>query len=70
MNPIPFFTDDISIIPHSASNQDFLGREVSIAEFSGGRPCLVCDLDDGELCVSLLDSGRFMQGPEAVRDHS
>ena len=66
MKSIPFFDSDISIVPHAASNRDHLGHAVTIEDFSGGKPCLVYDLGNGELCVSLLDSGHFMQGPEAV----
>ena len=66
MKPIPFFTGDLSVVPHAASNPDHLGHAVTIEDFSGGKPCLVYDLGDSELLVSLFDSSRFMQGPEAI----
>ena len=67
---ISFFSDEITIIPHSFSKYmnkidgQFIGREVSIREFSQGQPCSLEQVQEtGEYIVRLRD-GSFMHGPE------
>lgn len=67
---IPFFVDDITIIPHTISHdafvwaQQYLGREVSIREFCGGQSCsLKEEIETGEYIITRAD-GAFMQGIE------
>ena|SRR3990167_699938 len=66
---IAFFSDAITIIPHSASSPWFpafqwLDHEVSIREFANGEPCTLEQVEEtGDYIVRLAD-GSFMQGPE------
>ena len=61
---IPFFTDDITITPHSASKAEHLGKALSIREFCNGHPCrLLLNEDTGEYTFELLDK-TFATGPE------
>lgn len=62
---IPFFSDEIAIVPHTASKAEHLGRKVSIRQFSAGQRCSLEQRDDnGEYFVRLED-GTFIEGPEA-----
>ena len=77
LKSIPFFTDDITLVPHSATEARHIGRPVTIREFcTRGATQLPCSLyeneDNGELRVELgrLDSmgcapAPFIEGPEA-----
>ena len=69
---IPFFTDEITIIPHSVRYETlppmvgaFLsGREVSIREFCNGQPCSLEQIEETGEYIVTLKNGDFMQGPE------
>jgi len=67
LTPIRFFSDEITIKPHTATHARFLDRRVSIREFANGRPCSLdrCD-ENGEYVVYVRTRmGReFMEGPE------
>lgn len=74
---VPFFTDDITIKPHTASSLIHVGRHVSIKKFSDdvsrkhpGRPIAIRlseVIDTGELLVECGRAGTdmyyFMEGP-------
>lgn len=68
LQPIPFFVDTITIVPHTASDAAHLCRPVSIAEFAQGGPVSLAELSGGELRAST-PSGRFIEGPEQDRGH-
>jgi len=60
---VPFFTEDITIQPHTATCGSYLGRPVTIGEFAQGRPCsLQRVMETGEYIVTA--GGSFIQGPE------
>ena len=68
LTPIMFFSDEITIVPHTATGAEYLGKKVSISEFAAGRPCSLdrCE-ENGEYVVYVrTPMGReFMEGPEA-----
>jgi hypothetical protein len=74
LRPVSFFSDEIELEPHSASNPDHVGRRVSIREFANGRPCSLSEIEEtGELRVVIChlcgngrytSTGEFMEGPE------
>ena len=60
---IPFFSDQITIKPHTATLAKYLDRKVSIAKFSNGKPCSLRKvMETGEYIVETVDG--FIQGPE------
>lgn len=66
MKMIPFFVDEIVIIPHTVSPEakELLSRPVSIAEFANGEPVSLYELDNGDLrCVK---GSQFIEGPEGA----
>ena len=68
MTLIPFYTDDITITPHTATLPEHIGRRVSIREFASGRPAALYRLDNGEYLVKAGPFGAmldFMEGPES-----
>lgn len=79
MKTISFFTDDIAIIPHTATDARHLSRPVTIREFANGEPVALYELENGEYLVKCsqqfgqqdgvpvlrLGPDRFMEGPEA-----
>lgn len=65
VQPIQFFDDLIAIVPHSASREEYIGRPVTLAEFSPGRVRLYEVAETGELLAERADgSGDFIEGPE------
>lgn len=66
---IPFFSDEITIIPHTATYKSMLNRPVSIREFAAGmRVKLYKDDDSGEYVVQTKGYPVvFIEGPETRR---
>jgi hypothetical protein len=69
---IPFFSDDIAIVPHSTSSNvgKLIGTRVTVRKFAEivGEPVTLGQVDNGEL---YLASGRypnisFIEGPELI----
>lgn len=67
MKAVPFFTDDIKIIPHTATHRAHLDRPVSIAEFSQGLRVSLYEQQNGDL-LARMPNGVFIEGPEAKDD--
>lgn len=65
LTSIPFFTDDIAIRPHTATDGDLIGHRVTIARFAKGRPVALRKRDDNGEYVVACAGGDFMEGPEA-----
>lgn len=68
LKSVPFFSEDITIWPHTACDYrrgpDYLGKLVSIREFSNGATCSLDEVEEtGELIVRRSD-GHWIQGPE------
>jgi len=62
--PILFFTDTITLWPHTARYGYNLDREISIREFCDGAPCSLVQVQEtGEYIVRTAD-GNFIHGPE------
>tara|TARA_B100002049_G_scaffold93692_1_gene69264 strand:- start:183 stop:398 length:216 start_codon:yes stop_codon:yes gene_type:complete len=66
MKPIKFFTDDIEIVPHSATDAAHLNRRVSINEFAQGHPVALYETDDGELLCQRRPFGKHEQCPAFI----
>lgn len=70
---IPFFTDDITIIPHTATDAGLLNRPVSIRDFSDKSVALYRIEETGDYEVREVIPGqlphyqRFMIGPEVEK---
>lgn len=72
LTPVPFFTDDITLRPHSLSSElaDSIEVPMSIGEFikkTGAQRVSLYENSDRELYLrSFLPDGRevFAQGPE------
>ena len=62
---IPFFSDEIKVNPHSATDAKHLCRPISLREFSQGQPVALYEHENGEL-LARLKSGQFIEGPEVV----
>ncbi len=69
---IAFFSNEITIIPHTASDGKYLDRPVSIQEFAGNAPVCLEQIESannpamiGEYIVRNFKTQEFMQGPEA-----
>jgi hypothetical protein len=66
LTPVAFFSDEITLIPHTATEASHIGRPVSIREFARGGPVSLYKRDDnGEYVVSRYKHNTFMEGPEA-----
>ena len=64
--PIPFFSDDIVIAVHSATDAKHVAHDVSLKAFAEGSPLrLESVVENGEL-IAYRQDGAFMQGPEVV----
>lgn len=61
---IPFFSDEIIIVPHTASLAKHIGVPVSIRGFSKGRPCSLEQVQETGEYIVRLQNGDFMHGPE------
>ena len=65
LKAIPFFSDDIVIIPHTATNAKHIGRKVTIKKFAKNKPVSLSRiLENGEYLVETI-GGEFIQGEEA-----
>ena len=73
LKSIPFFTDTITIVPHTGRVTtgypiaQYFGREVSIREFCDGEPCKLDQVLDSENAgeyIITLANGDFLAGPE------
>ena len=72
LTPVMFFSDQIKIVPHTATEARHIGRPVSIREFAkGGIVSLAKRDDNGEYIVKRWNKrggyrdGTFIEGPEA-----
>lgn len=65
MKVVPFFSDEIVITPHTATNVNHVYTRVSIREFAAGEPVSLYELENGEL-LARKANGQFIEGPEAV----
>ena len=66
MKPITVFDTNITIRAFSASNQEHIGRTVTIKEFAEGDPVGLFELPDGELLCKTRGYGRFIVGVEVA----
>ena len=64
LESIPFFSDAITLRPHTATAAKYIGRKVSIAQFTKGKPCSLSRRDDNGEYVVETTNGEFMEGPE------
>jgi hypothetical protein len=49
LQPIMFWTDDIRLRVHTATEQRFVGRDVTLREFAGEEPVALYETSDGDL---------------------
>lgn len=66
MEPVIFFSDEITIQPHTARFRINIGRPITVREFSRGRPVALYRLASGELLLRATGDNHldFIQGPE------
>ncbi|MGX1201136.1 hypothetical protein [Marinobacter sp. MBR-105] len=72
LTPVPFFTDSITLVPHSVSSEiaDHIEKPLTIGEFvkrTGARRVSLYTTGDNELLIQTsLPDGRqiFARGPE------
>lgn len=77
LKPIPFFTDSITLIPHSLSSElaDNIEKPMTVAQFverTGAERVGLFATSDHELLIrTRLPDGRelFAQGPEQFPTH-
>lgn len=60
---IPFFTLDITLRPHTATNAKWLNRKVSLQSFCKGQPMYLEQIQETGEYIARLQDGTFMQGP-------
>lgn len=70
LTPIMFFSDEITIVPHTATHAKFIDRKVSVAEFAAGSLCKLLKVEGTDEYVFTkgtlgTPSGEFVEGPEA-----
>lgn len=64
MTPVAFFSEDITLIPHTATKAGHIDRPVSIKEFAAGRPVSLYTVEEtGDYLVRTIGN-EFMEGPE------
>jgi hypothetical protein len=63
MEPVSFASDRITIVPHTATDADDIGKAIPLRVFAGARPVSVYKLGNGDLLFRLID-GQFIEGPE------
>lgn len=67
---IMFFSDEIAIKPHTATEAQHLNKKLSVRTFSAGKPMrLMEELETGDLVFEQQIPGggmRFAVGPEVV----
>lgn len=63
MKSIPIFSDEIVIVPHSATLAAHLDRPVTLREFAAGDLLSLYELENKELLARRPD-GSFIEGPE------
>lgn len=67
MKSISFFSDQIEIIPHTATNEWHLRRVVTVAEFANGEPVSLYELGNDQLLLRTADGRRFIEGRPSAR---
>jgi len=60
---LPIFSDEIVIVPHSATLAEHLDRRVPLREFAAGGRLSLYELENKEMLARLPD-GSFIEGPE------
>ena len=76
---IRFFSDEITLDPHTASSAEYLGRPIRLREFAGEKPISLERIDDGPAAGEYI-ARRFgflggyygvaeawLQGPEVTK---
>ncbi len=72
IKPIPFFSDDIQVVPHTTSSDlgAQIGKPISVAEFSKitGKPVSLYETASGEFYLKCgqYPNITFVEGPERV----
>lgn len=67
MKAVPYFSDDIKIIAHTATHAEHIGKPVSVREFANGQPVSLYTMHNGDLMLIRNDAQRtFIEGPETV----
>jgi len=61
---IPFFTDDITIKPHTATHAKWLNQKVSVKRFSKGERVGLEQIVENKEYIIRNMHGEFIQGPE------
>ncbi len=64
MKLVPFFSDRITLIPHTATHAHHIGRELTVQAFADDSGVSLYKLINGDL-LARLPSGTFIEGPEA-----
>jgi len=63
---VGFFSDEIKLIPHTASLAEHIGRPISIRKFAANQPVSLQKRDDnGEFIATRYFSREFIEGPMA-----
>jgi len=63
MKPLMFVSPDITIVPHTATSADDIGKAIPLTLFAGARRVSAYKMDNGDLLFRLPD-GQFIEGPE------
>lgn len=69
LKPVTFFSDAITIKPHTATDAANLDRPVSVREFAGGDPVSLYEINNGEYVLVRATGQRspdFIEGPEVM----
>lgn len=67
---IPFFTEDITIIPDETTDAQYFGRPVSIGEFAQGARCTLEEIQETGELIARLPDGRFIRGRQIGRSRN
>jgi hypothetical protein len=66
LKPVLFFSDEITIEPHTATHAKHLGRAISIRQFVGEQRARLEQVEEtGDYLVTRAD-GAFIQGKETT----
>lgn len=63
MKKIMFFSDAITIVPHTATHKEHLDKGVTLHQFIGEQSASLHEKENGDLVCKRSD-GAFIEGPE------
>ena len=67
LNPVKFFDPKITIIPHSSTNKNLIGKPITLEKFANGQPIrlnMVVETNDYLCEKGRYPNNQWIEGPE------